>query len=516
MTFYEIVRRFIQIIPSLFIAFYNFAHSFFLKIFSSSSTNSEPSGAEKQVMADVTEFTAPGNSVRTFLDETIKAVASSGVPATPTSFFRPNLSRLDIYPSSSSHSVERLMSERHHPFARENSAEWVKKGQELLRQLYGSDKNDIQTTFENRFPKLPACMSTIKGLHQRLGLGEQNREQIAYSLTGLSWAIDCASKLFPNLNRVVKPYFMDAEQMARDKDYIESRNDYLAAILCITWALYEYPKVHVLMGSYTIEDQNQKFYELLLNYVKFANKSEVTSGISPYGMCLAQKASRVADAATLGFFKTKPTTVMGNFSAVFSKTSQFAYCRSPDSMIPGSSHHKKRCLEQYGIDLRFRGNESALGLFPNGRTHLLFGQLWIGEESLTFAKIEEEGLGNTFEACKHALSYAKSFAKAGQVEEGSRQENDNLLMPEWKAYCEAAGIKSGVKTVHEIVYMLISSKSSPAADVKKRAFLDKAFELYGHDEYQLLLRTGHEVIIDFSRGFDYGVLCTAPANVPGG
>lgn len=76
-------------------------------------------------------------------------------------------------------------------------------------------------------------------------------------------------------------------------------------------------------------------------------------------------------------------------------------------------------------------------------------------------------------------------------------------MPEWNAYCEAAGIKSGIKTVHEMVCVVISSESSPAADVQKRAFLEKAVELYGDNMSQLLFRTGHEVIVDFSRGFDY-------------
>ncbi len=458
------------------------------------------SGLLSNVLRDVPESASPENCERPVLDEIIEAVASSDVSAPLTSFFPPNLPRLDVCPSSSSHSVERLMSESHHPFARENSRRWVEVGQRLLGQLYSSDKNDIRISFENGFPMLPACISEeIQGLHQQLGLGEKEREQLAHSPTGLSWALDCASNLVPNLNRAAKPYYMDAEQIARDNAYIESRNDYLAAILCITWALYEYAEVPVIRGSYTIEDQNQKLYELLLNYVKFANKSEVTAGIAPHGMCLAQKASRVADAATLGFFKTEPNTVWGNFSAVLAKTSQFAYCRTPDTMMPGSSHHKKVCQEQYGIDLRFRGKESALELFPNGGTHLLFGNLGIGGEPFTFAKIEEEGLGNTLEAGAHALS----FAKAGVVAEGSRREKDNLLMPEWNAYCEAAGIKSGIKTVHEMVCVVISSESSPAADVQKRAFLEKAVELYGDNMSQLLFRTGHEVIVDFSRGFDY-------------
>ena len=394
-------------------------------------------------------------------------------------------------PHSDSHQVQRPLpldvgltsDERPHSLSPGSTSRWVAKGERILQALYQSNDADLEITFNAEgYPQLPQCMSTeIKGLHTMF---EHERQALAHSAARLPGA--CA-----DLNGWVRSFGSTPEQQ---EQFDESRNDYLAAILCITWALYNHAEVSVKRGSYKIGDQNHKLYKFLVNFVQFANKTVSPSAIMPYGSSL------------LHIFP-------GNS---YSRT---AYSRTPPF---GSSHYKSN-PDQFGIDVRFDLAGIALPLFPNGGTHLLFGDVSMMGEKLTFLKIEETGLGTLGDFCDHSCSYAQS----GVVAADSRREKDNHLMPEWLAFCQAAGMPHNPKEqipVHEM-YLRMHSRElhelhklhkmhldmgghlqlTNPVQIARQAFLLKAIDLYGPDISLLLFRTGHEVFLDLRDGFNRSV-----------
>ena len=424
--------------------------------------------------------------------ETASEPVSAAVPSGKILSGEPVMSVLEQQPHSDSplSEVQRQSlldvgvssDERHHSFARLKSQNWIAKGQHLLHLLYQANDADLEITFNDKgYPQFPQCVSAaIKGLHGNLELGRDERQE-----ADLAHSAATIPNLCADINQLVRVNFFDNRQ--EEEQFDKSRNDYLAAILCIIWALYSQAEVEVQRGSYKIMDQNHQLYKFLKNYVKFANKTDSPSAIMPYGMSLAHPMSR-------GY-------------------SRMAYSRTPQTVIAGSSHYKRN-LEQFGIDLRFGLSETALELFPNQGTHLLFGDVSMMGEMLTFLKIEGSGLGTLDDVAHHSVSLACS----GTVEASSRREKDNPLMPEWLGFCQAAGLSVNPKDqvpVHQM-YLLMNSHElhkmhldmgghlqlTNPVQIARQAFLLKAIDLYGPDISLLAYRTGHEVFLDLRPALD--------------
>ena len=373
--------------------------------------------------------------------------------------------------------------ERPHSLSPGTTSRWVAKGKRILQALYQSNDADLKITFnEEGFPQLPQCMSgEITDLHVMFEAERQELARPAALVAGV-----CA-----DVNQGVRSLFSTFDQR---EQFDKSRNDYLAAIICITWALHEHAEVRVSRGSYKIGDQNHKLYEFLVNFVRFANKTVSPSAIMPYGSsCL------------------HPIRFFAGYG--YSRT---AYSRTPETLIAGSSHYERNS-DQFGIDVRFGLGETSLPLLPNGGTHILFGDVTMMGEKLTFLKIEEAGLGTLGDLVEHTFS----FAHSGVVAADSRREKDNPLMPEWIAFCQAARMPHNPKEqipVHQM-YLLMNSHElhkmhldmgghlqlTNPVQIARQAFLLKAIDLYGPDISLLAFRTGNEVYLDLRNGFKSSV-----------
>src|SRR5207249_1660859 len=145
-----------------------------------------------------------------------------------------------------------------------------------------------------------------------------------------------------------------------------------------------------IRGSYKLIDPENRLYECLLEYVKFATKNEEPSHVLPFGVfALHKPLDCVAFQSSLSRLMTKP--------------SQFAYARV-GTIMPLSSHYKQD-KNQWGIDIRFTNNELALNLLPHGFSHILFGTVSSNGKQNTFVKFEPNCLGNFVEATVHGVDF---------------------------------------------------------------------------------------------------------------
>lgn len=170
-------------------------------------------------------------------------------------------------------------------------------------------------------------------------------------------------------NRINLNEFITSDNDLTDSQ-TQKRLDYLAAVICVAWALSELNKrrgYDVKRGSYTITD-NDTVYKFFLKYVKLTTNSE-----DP------------------GYFI--------NYSS-------FAYGRNPNYKL---SSHYKNDPNQYGIDMRFEPNAESFGLLPHGHKHILFGLIRSNESSTsTFFKFEEHGMGTIVDLLNHGIDFANS------------------------------------------------------------------------------------------------------------
>jgi hypothetical protein len=190
----------------------------------------------------------------------------------------------------------------------------------------------------------------------------------------------------------------------------ETRLDYLAAILCISWALSAIMKnrgYDVIRGSYTIVNNNL-IYKFYLGYVQL-----VTGSDDP------------------GYLVN---------------TSSFGYRRDPGNKL--TSHYTDQ-TNQYGIDMRFEAAGEAFGILPHGHEHILFGLINSSTTvKSTFFKFEPHGLGTVSDLAKHALD----FANANKVYGVTYREKDvpGEFREIYSMFCRQTGETARAKLVKDM------------------------------------------------------------------
>jgi len=267
-----------------------------------------------------------------------------------------------------------------------------RSGREFLRDLYQGGGNSSSE------------LSIKKGLYDELKLDNLIESKAETGmLAGMQWLLSPAP--VKALNR----------KLRGNIEHATERRDALAGIVLMMWALVGDGAAKgklVERGSFKVVDPGQKLFQHLRNYVEFA------TGLKDPGFI----------------------------------TNDFAYARNPDYPVLPLSSHYKQDSEQFGIDVRFHGGSSALGVLPGGHSHILFGQVHIENQPYTFIKLEEVGLGTMTEMALHGVHYAKS----GTVEKKSYREKD--LHPElvgaYREYCDAMGVPANAETVYGMWHVL--------------------------------------------------------------
>lgn len=376
----------------------------------------------------------------------------------------------------------------HHVLAKEKQQAFINMGRFLIKSLCDAAPEDAcSKKFNASQPSLPKWLEEISkevDLVQFVGLADKDT-RINISQEKVSLFRTCASQInivstaALSLKRTLFPV---------EASHRKNRQIYLAAVLCMMWAIYKEAADQgddFSRGSYKIVDEKQqRLFECLRDYVAFVARTATPENVSPYGVSILDTTQRVAT---------------GNISSFFSNhghaISTFAYSRDPQLKL--SSHYLGN-RQQYGIDLRFEENEFSLPLFPFKSTHLLFGAVDCQGQQVTFLKFEPEGLGEPTEAVAHGLSFMNSHHATGQ----SRREKDvpPTLYAAYEDFCMAVGTKSvAIKkaTVHQMHnYMFVESvdgSTLEAAEAAKEAFLKAAKELNYAEN--LALRTGNESIL---------------------
>lgn len=200
----------------------------------------------------------------------------------------------------------------------------------------------------------------------------------------------------------------------------EEKLDYLAAILCVSWALSALAKKSgndVIRGSYTIT-KNDAIYKFFLGYVQLVNDNPEPGYVN---------------------------------------SGAFAYKRDPQNIVPCSSHYKSHS-NQYGIDIRFEDKGEAFELLPHGHKHILFGLI---ADNSTFIKFEHYGLGKMTEIIRHLID----FSASGKISGVTHREKSVLpaFEQEYKRFCTNIGIvpkAKFVKDMHKEISECINQKSS--------------------------------------------------------
>ncbi len=192
----------------------------------------------------------------------------------------------------------------------------------------------------------------------------------------------------------------------------EKRLDYLAAILCISWALSAINKRlgnDVVRGSFTIINHVQ-VYDFFLGYV------ELVSGSDEHGH--------------------------------FKNRSSLAYSRNPTYKF---SSHYTNFTNQYGIDMRFVEQGEAFGLLPHRHSHILFGLIKSNEDTnSTFFKFEPHGIGTPTDLWHHFIDYI--YSTKPPKSEISHREKDvpDELQGLYDEFCEQTGEAQVGKLIKEM------------------------------------------------------------------
>lgn len=224
----------------------------------------------------------------------------------------------------------------------------IEKGNQLFRKLYASNTG--------------IATHDYLGLYQDHNLGIEaayykSQEGIVNTLS--SWM--SVSSWAKSANRY----------LYGDLEHANTRRDYLAAIICLMWSLYnkakKEQKKHMQRGSFKIIDPKGKLYNFLLEYTKFST---------------------------------------GNNIPGFLSANSFAYSRNPEY---GLSSHYKDSPNQFGIDIRFFGDANTTAILPADNPHLLFGQIKIDDQNYTFIKFEPAGLGDFIEYIHHSTDFINSL-----------------------------------------------------------------------------------------------------------
>lgn len=355
--------------------------------------------------------------------------------------------------SNSPNVSEACYQEKHHAFCRDH-AEWmIAKGNRILNKLYTTN---LSVGDPDRSGELLKHILSDLGdtdLYQQSGLADENNipcdlknNQEFLSLTGY----------FKSWNR----YFFPNEEHANQ------RRNYLIGVVCVMWSLYNQAALEqndFSRGSYKIIDKDNRLFAFLKGYVQFATGYE-----TPW----------------------------------YSWSNNFAYSRAPAYGL--SSHYKDSSFqaEQYGIDMRLKGDQSILKLLPNEFAHLLFGDVTIGDKHYTFIKFEPVGMGSLSEWLEHALH----FTQSGHVEDQARREKD---VPEnvqrvydmfFETYCkhydQSSAPRAWVNTISSMYQQLLEATNENESNQALFShFLSEFIEATGQSIECIEALTGNEVVL---------------------
>lgn len=243
------------------------------------------------------------------------------------------------------------------------------------------------------------------------------------------------------------------------------RREYLAQVIALFWKIYDLGRKQgevAESAAYVLLDPGRKVYSFLKSYVDMASKQ------SP----------------------------------------SFAYDRDPKKNK--SSHFKPFSpLSQWGIDMRFSGDQAALKLLPYGKQHMLFGALeyYKTHPEIFFWKIEYYGIASPSETVAHGIQFLKAQFRSSKDKANSRVEKvirSNVV----QAYLDTveklpAAVQTKFKTdspdtVRDIIFKAKElKKAGVMSETQYRNLMDAVKVSYPKDnEIALALRQGSEIIID--------------------
>jgi len=274
-------------------------------------------------------------------------------------------------------------------------------------------------------------------------------------------------------NKINLKYFKTSNSDVLDS---EKRLDYLAAIICISWALSAINKKRgydVIRGSCTITN-NDSIYKFFLEYVKLVTNS--------------------------------------NTPGYLLNSSSFAYARNPKRKL---SSHYPNDSDQYGIDIRFEAAEESFGILPHGHKHILFGLIKSTPIiNSTFFKFEPHGMGTFHDWLQHGID----FANAGTVSGVTYREKDvpSEFKKAYTMFCNRISEATDAKLVKEMwqhINKITTSYSKeeedylewhivknndiiPEAEAAKKEFQIIASR-HNMDINNLHHRCGNEVLMEF-------------------
>lgn len=338
------------------------------------------------------------------------------------------------------------LSDDHKPACTKMAPMMISVGNRIIDLLYNSDLSLAKAGEAGKLIEL--INQEVGGLYQKSGLSEDSAQlELEHSAR-----VPSASSYLKSWNRYLRG----------DQDHAEMRRNYMLAINCVMWAMYNQAALRneaFARGSFKINDPNGRLFELLKGYVQFAT---------------------------------------GQDNPWYTTSNDFAYPRNPaygQSSHYTASHFK---AEQYGIDMRLMGGYPTLEILPHNHSHLLFGQVEIGKEQYTILKFEPIGLGSALEFAEHAMHFGKSGHLAGN----ERREKDipATLKAIYQTFqeCYLEHYRSNITA--DTLSTMFEQIQAENKKAENRAFIDVFNEFMleakklGLSE-NIAIRTGNEVIL---------------------
>lgn len=250
-----------------------------------------------------------------------------------------------------------------------------------------------------------------------------------------------------------------------DSQHSKERRDFLCGVLCISWAIYQvsrYLGFDARRCSYKVPGNVGIIaFNVMFTYAQFA------TGVHNPGYLLP------------------------------GASNSFAYRRDPTT---GQSSHYKSDPNQFGIDIRFSGENYPLGLLPFGKPHILFGILNANKVTALFLKFEDAGLGSVQEFAEHSLH----FVHSGHVEGVTYREKDipEKMVSVYETLCKQFELEAKRKPDVSDIWNAFEELKGRVKRVNDRQVLDEMYNNFmdvarenRYDLETLKIRRGNEVIL---------------------
>ncbi len=326
----------------------------------------------------------------------------------------------------------------------QHNAPWLKEeGRIFLQKIYAPE-----TSFADAH-HAGSLIHADNKLFMRSGLKKKSEHKPLYHQLNRS----SITKTVKSVNRLV----------GGNKVHANARREYLIAIVSVMWHIHDLAiqaKQELNRGSYKIVDPDEKLFQFLMGYARFATGKE------------------------------QPEFLLG--------ANDFAYKRDPQWYL--SSHYTHPSFQscQYGIDMRLWGGHPTLDILPNESSHMLFGQVLINGTKHLFLKTEQIGLGHPLEYLEHGshLFFSKDKAGAKYRRESTIPLDLNKAFEEYLA--ASPGLKKPTPYTISKMYEMIT-KNVNSSSAQQKAIREFAHCLEKHSyEIDASIRTGQEVILDFT------------------